>query len=120
MMILLAVGCGLKGNPASTLETHDEQKISAYFQEGAVLLTWSDPETDYSHTIVEKSELGSVGNVCKGCPRTYVKMADLPKDVENRFVDASVTKGKSYSYRLKICDETENCTLSQTKEIELK
>jgi hypothetical protein len=123
-MILLAAACGLKGNPVSqkTAEdlTQEESKLTAIVNNESVELTWSNAKEEDSHVNIERSELGSTGNVCRNCPRSYTRIAQLPLKTNSRFIDLSVEKGKSYSYRLGLCDKAGSCRQSLAVEIEFK
>lgn len=131
-LAVMVIGCGLKGNPVPQTmagsQGHGEQKLTASVAENAITLTWQlqNPEGTISHINVEKSQLGTVGNICKDCPRTFERIAQLPvKDVKKdsndyRFVDSLVQKGKTYDYRLKLCNEAGVCRESQTVEIDFK
>lgn len=75
---------------------------------------------------IERSQLGGAGNACKDCPRTFERIGQLPvlkarseKD-DYKYTDSIVEKGKTYSYRLKLCDDAGNCRESQTAEIDFK
>jgi len=130
ILILLATGCGLKGNPepyASTVPIKKtEQNLSVAANGNAVALTWrlQNPDGKISYMNVEKSELGSAGNVCKDCPRNFEQISQLPvvnvktEKNEYQFSDANVSRGKVYSYRLKMCEENGVCHESQTVEID--
>ena len=128
-LIFLVAGCGLKGNPVPSMtavsQSQEEQKLTASVAENAVVLTWQlqDAAGKISHINIEKSVLGSAGNTCRDCPRVFEKVAQLPVKKyhqEYRLSDASVKKGKIYSYRLKLCDEAGVCRESQTVEIDFK
>jgi hypothetical protein len=122
--ILLAAGCGLKGNPApQTSGVPAAQKqvtLAAALKDDAVVLTWQNKKEDDSHANIEKSELGTTGNICRDCPRTYARTAQVSLKNNSRFVDKSVEKGKSYSYRIALCDENANCRSSQAVDIDVK
>ncbi len=132
ILILLATGCGLKGNPepyASAVSMKKtEQNLSVAANENAVALTWrlQNPDGKITYMNVEKSELGSAGNVCKDCPRNFEQIGQLPvvnvktEKNEYQFNDPLVEKGKVYSYRLKMCEENGVCHESQTVEINYK
>ncbi len=123
-MILLAAGCGLKGNPVSQKTdvglTQERPELTATVRGDAVSLTWQNKKQDDLHANLEKSELGTTGNICRDCPRTYTRIAQLPSKNASSFLDQSVEKGKSYSYRLGLCDEAGNCLQSQIVEIDFK
>lgn len=131
-LILLMTGCGLKANPvppaSAVSQKQGEQKLTVSSDGNAVVLTWQlqNPDGKISYVNIEKSQLGSAGNVCKDCPRTFEKIGQLPvlnvktEKNEYRYADSLVAKGKIYSYRLRLCDEVGVCQESQTVEIDLK
>jgi len=131
-LILLITGCGLKANPVSptsaVFQKQGEQKLTVSADGNAVVLTWQfqNQAGMTSHMNIEKSQLGSAGNICKDCPRTFERIGQLQvlnvKNGKNeyRFTDSLVEKGKTYSYRLKLCDEAGVCRESQTVEIDFK
>lgn len=130
--LVLAVwltGCGLKTNPVPPVSVASqkqvEQKLTVTTAEKEVVLTWQlqNPGGMIKYVNIEKSMLGSAGNTCKDCPRTFERIGQLPVKVENneyRFADSLVEKGKLYSYRLKLCDDYGVCRESQTVEIDFK
>ena len=128
-------GCGVKGNPIMLSTVPDNgrivQNLSAVPAGNAVQLNWDfyGRDTKINYIAVEKSELGSAGNECRDCPRTFERIGQVPIEKisrENReynnihFTDVHVIKGKIYSYRLKLCHETGACQESQTVEIDFK
>ena len=131
-LIFLASGCGLKDNPAPSTSAvtpkQSEQKLTVSVNENAIVLTWQvqNQAGMISHMNIEKSQLGTAGNICKDCPRMFEKIGQLPvlnvKNGKNeyRFTDSLIEKGKIYSYRLKLCDEAGVCRESQTVEIDFK
>ncbi len=131
-LIFLVTGCGLKANPApsasAVIPNKGEQKLTVSTDGNAVVLTWQmqNPDGKIKHTTIEKSQLGSTGNICRDCPRTFEKIGQLQvlnannKKSEYRFADSLVEKGKIYSYRLKLCDEAGVCRESQIVEIDFK
>jgi hypothetical protein len=127
-LILLATGCGLKANPvrseSAASAKQAEQRLSSSVDGNAIVLAWQlKNQTVISYINVEKSQLGSAGNVCKDCPRTFERIGQVPVKKENdeyRFVDSAVEKGRIYSYRLKLCDEAGVCRESQTVEVDYK
>lgn len=129
ILILLTAGCGLKANPvpsASVILTDRvvKQTLKVSAQENVLVLTWQlhDPDGKISYINIEKSELGSAGNVCRDCPRTFqsigqIQVLNVKKEKnEYSFSDANVEKGKIYTYRLRFCDENAVCRESQTTE----
>jgi len=132
VLILLMAGCGLKANPVSPAsavsQNHDGQKLTVSADGKAIVLTWQlqNQAGMLSHINIEKSKLGSAGNICRDCPRTFEKIGQLQvlntKNEKNeyRFADLLVEKKEIYSYRLKLCDEAGVCRESQTVEIDFK
>jgi len=132
VLFLLLTGCGLKGNPipsaSAALKNQGEQKLTVSADGNAIVLIWQlqNPDGKISYTDIEKSELGSTGNICRDCPRTFEKIGQVQllsvKDENNeyKFSDPNVEKGKIYSYRLKLCDEAGVCRQSKTVEFDFK
>jgi len=132
VLVLLMVGCGLKANPvpqASELaKTKYEPRLILSAEEKAIVLAWQLQNVDgrISHFNIDKSELGSRGNVCKDCPRSFERIGQVPvmKSGNGKqkfgFTDSQVEKGKTYSYRLGICDVSGVCSESQIVEIDFK
>lgn len=131
-LIFLLTGCGLKGNPVPPMtvasQQQEEQTLAASVKGETLVLTWQlkNPEGKLKYITIEKSELGIMGNTCKDCPRTFEKIVQLPvKDGKNEesgytFADTLAKKGKTYTYRLKLCDEADICRESKTVEIDFK
>ena len=128
---LLLLGCGLKANPVPSVSGAASngavQELAVSNEKGEAVLSWRLASSDrVSYTLIERSTLGSTGNICRDCPRTFEPIDRLPADNdgeksrEYRFVDSSVGKGKTYSYRLQLCEETGVCRESQTVEIDFK
>jgi hypothetical protein len=126
MMIL--AGCGLKGDPVPPMRvTSDAQgvlEISAKAVSKSVMLSWRFQNADgrISHIDIEKSELGTRGNLCPECPRTFEKIGQVPvqKQPQYQFTDSEVDPGIVYSYRLKLCNGAGVCRESSVVDIELK
>jgi hypothetical protein len=125
------MGCGLKSNPVPPASVAAQSKVvqapAVSAEEGAAVLNWRLTSSDrVSYTLIERSTLGTTGNICRDCPRTFEQIDRLPADSageksrEYRFSDSSVEKGKTYSYRLQLCDENDVCRESQTVEIDFK
>jgi hypothetical protein len=134
-LILFAIlyGCGVKGNPVLIKNVADYarivQNLQAVADENAVELKWDFDGGDLkNHYIaVEKSEAGSAGNEYRDCPRTFerigkITIEDLKKEDKgySSFIDKEVMKGKTYSYRLLICDDFNNCSGKAVTEINYK
>ena len=135
MTLTLFTGCGLKGNPVSLSAVSEQrsmaQNMKAVLSEDAVILKWDfyDKDARISYIDIEKSEVGSAGNECKDCPRTFERIAQVPvKRIrpENResnilsFTDKKVVKGKTYNYRLMLCDDSSVCLEGAETEINIK
>lgn len=129
---LLLAGCGLKANPVTpesdSPAIKSEPRLALSIEGQAVVLTWrlQNHEGRVSFVDIEKSQLGSAGNICRDCPRTFLKIGQVAiQNVGNgeqkfSFTDSSVEKGKIYQYRLKMCDVNGACRQSQTVEIDFK
>lgn len=132
-IVVILVGCGIKGNPSapSFVKSSVEavQNFKAISSPDGVILKWDVSKRDSSidHMVIERSEVGSPGNECKDCPRTYEKIAEigaggkeLPQNGDSyknlSFIDKKVVKGKIYNYRLLICNRKNNCIEGSTAE----
>jgi hypothetical protein len=132
MMFINFAGCGIKGNPVilSTMPDHGQivQNMKAVSSDGAVILKWDfyDKNFKINYITVEKSEVGSAGNECKDCPRTFESIGQVLIKEERQknkeydsfsFTDKKVVHGKTYNYRLVLCDNINICFESSTAEI---
>lgn len=132
--MLIAVhlsGCGVKGNPVTlstaTDRTQIMQNLKASASDKAVNLSWDyrNNEHNKGFIVIEKSELGSAGNECKDCPKTYERIGQISlKSIDkkstggnNNFTDEKVTHGKTYYYRLIFCDDFNACFENDVTEI---
>ena len=88
-----------------------------------------DKDAKISFIAIEKSEVGSAGNECKDCPRTFERIGHVPVKgirLENKesntlsFTDKKVVKGKIYNYRLILCDDAGICLEESAAEINFK
>jgi predicted small lipoprotein YifL len=135
MTLILFTGCGLKGNPVALSTVPDNhqivQNMKAVSSDDAIILTWDfyDKDSKISYIDIEKSEVGSAGNECKDCPRTFERLGQVPiKRIrpENKesnmlsFTDKKVAKGKTYNYRLMLCDDSSVCLEGAATEINIK
>ncbi len=129
ILAVLLTGCGLKTNPVAPApvvsQKQVQQKLTVSVDRSEMVLTWQlqDPGGKMRYINIEKSTLGSAGNACKDCPRTFERIGQLPVKAENnqyRFIDSLVEKGKTYTYRLQLCDEYGACSESQTVETDFK
>jgi len=130
VLVLLLAGCGLKANPeplvSVALQMPVVQKLTAKADENTIVLNWilNDPAGRTSYIGIERSRLGSPGNACKDCPRTFEKIGqfrvDDRKKSEYSFTDSLAEKGQTYSYHLKLCDEADICSESETIEADMK
>jgi hypothetical protein len=133
--LIIFTGCGLKGNPVSLSAVSDHQqivkKMKAVYAYDAVILKWNfyDKDVKINYIAIERSEAGSAGNECKDCPRTFERISQLPvKGIkpENKestilsFTDKKVAKGKTYNYRLMLCDDSDVCLEGAATEINIK
>ena len=132
LTLILFTGCGLKGNPVSLSAMSDHRQIvqnmKAVSSGDAVILKWDfyDKYVKVSYIAIDKSEVGSAGNECKNCPRTFEHVGLVPikgMRPENKesntlsFTDKKVVQGKIYNYRLLLCDDSGICLEGPTTEI---
>jgi len=97
----------------------------------AVILSWDfyRKDSNVNYIAIEKSELGSAGNECRDCPRTFERIGQVSvKEIKQEnneyrnlnFTDKEVVNGKTYNYRLLICDDFNICRKSPETEINFK
>lgn len=129
------IGCGVKGNPVILSSLSDNVRIVKNLKVlstgNAVILNWDYycKDSNINYIAIEKSESGSAGNECKDCPRKFERIGQVsvkeikPENNEYRnlnFNDKEVVKGKTYNYRLLICDDFNVCRESSATEINFK
>ncbi|MGA2780302.1 MAG: hypothetical protein ABSF13_00100 [Smithella sp.] len=135
MTLIIFTGCGLKGNPIplSALSDHRQivQNVKAVSSGDAVILKWDfcDKDEKINYIAIERSEVGSAGNECKDCPRTFERIGLVPVKemrLENKefnilsFTDKKIVQGKIYNYRLMLCDDSGVCMEGSAAEINFK
>jgi len=135
VLLFVITGCGLKANPVKMQSITDYQLIvkdmQAVSADEAVILKWNlqDPDGKINYINIEKSEVGSAGNECKDCPRTFERISQmqikgiiLDKKVSSAlsYTDKKVVKGKIYNYRLILCDDAGVCQGASAAEIDYK
>ena len=142
MMFINLAGCGIKGNPVmfSPIPDHGQivQNMQAVSSGNAVILNWDffyGKDLKINYIAIEKSEVGSAGNECKTCPRTFKRIGRVPvkpvkavkpvkEDGQKKeyrslsFKDKEVVQGKTYNYRLMLCDDYNVCRESSRAEID--
>jgi len=112
------------------------QNMEAVSSDNAVILKWDfyDKDPKVTNIAIEKSEVGSAGNECKDCPRTFKRVGQVPakpakslsEDGQKKeysslsFKDEEVEQGKTYNYRLMLCDDSNVCLESSAAEINFK
>ncbi len=124
ILLVFIMGCGLKSNPVSLSANPDYQQtvknLIAVSADNSITLKWDfyDKSGLINYIIIEKSEVGSAGNECKDCPRKYASIGQIPvkgpvpEDKKNKtftFTDNKVERGKTYNYRLMLCDDGGLC-----------
>ena len=135
MLLFVIIGCGLKSNPQATRSTPDYRLIVKDMQaipgDDAVMLKWNFQDRDgkINYINIEKSEVGSAGNECKDCPRTFDRINQMQIKgiiLDNKvpsilsYTDKEVVKGKIYNYRLILCDDAGVCQEASAAEINYK
>ena len=134
-LVVVISGCGLKANPVPIKSIIDYRLIVKDMQampsDEAVILKWNfqDISGKIKYINIEKSEVGSAGNECKDCPRTFesisqikIKENILDNKVSNAlsYTDKKVVKGKIYNYRLSLCDDADICVETSAVEVNYK
>jgi predicted small lipoprotein YifL len=135
MTVIFFTGCGLKGNPVSLSAASDHrqsvQNMKAVSSGDAVILKWDyyDKDVKINYIAIERSEVGSAGNECKDCPRTFERIGQVPvkgiiiKNKESNtlsFTDKKIVRGKIYNYRLMLCYDSGVCLEGSAAEINFK
>jgi hypothetical protein len=96
-----------------------------------VILSWNfyGKGSKINYIAIEKSELGSAGNECRDCPRTFERIGQVSvKEIKQEnneysnlnFTDKEVVNGKTYNYRLLICDDFNICRESSAMDVNFK
>jgi hypothetical protein len=134
-LFILLMGCGFKGNPVSYPALPEIKPLiknmEALSVAETVVLKWNfqDEKGYIKYIAIERSEVGTPGNECKNCPRTFAGIGrvslntGISADKELKalsFTDTTALKGKIYSYRLMLCTEEGTCTQAATAEINFK
>lgn len=132
LFIVVVTGCGLKGNPIPYTVLADNKPVVRNLEivqtENSIILKWNIQDKDrlIKYIGIERSEAGSPGNECKDCPRTFERIGQItfneviPQDKELNYIDKKVVKGKTYNYRLMLCEDNGNCSEGATVEINYK
>jgi hypothetical protein len=135
VLLVVISGCGLKANPEAMRSMPDYRLIvkdmQAISSDEAVILKWNFQDMDgkINYINIEKSEVGSAGNECKDCPRTFERISQMQiKEVilDNKvssamsYTDKKVAKGKIYNYRLILCEDAGICLEATAAEINYK
>jgi hypothetical protein len=135
VMLVMFAACGFKGNPVPYSLTPDKKPVinsmEALSMGETVVLRWNFQNKNglIGYINIERSEVGSPGNECKNCPRTFVGIGRItvkegkPDDREQKahsFTDVGAVKGNIYDYRLMLCEENGNCSEAATAEINFK
>jgi hypothetical protein len=135
LTLIIFTGCGLKGNPVSLSAASDHRQIvqnmKAVSSGDAIILKWDfyNKDVKINYIAIERSEVGSAGNECKDCPRTFERVGlVIVKEIrlENKesnilsFTDKRVVQGKIYNYRLMLCDDSGVCVEGAAVEINFK
>lgn len=132
-LFIILAGCGLKGNPSPFHAAVSDKKpvitnMKALSAGKDVLVQWNfrDKSGLINRIGIDRSELGTPGNECKDCPRTFKRIGQIqvktgmPADKEQEtlsFTDTTAIKGNIYNYRLMLCEENGNCSEAATAEI---
>jgi hypothetical protein len=125
----------MKSNPIISTAVIDYKTLvknmEASILNDSVALKWDFYNKDgiIDDIFIEKSEVGSAGNECKGCPRTYERIGRISVKESARedkkfkafnFTDKKIEKDKTYNYRLMLCDADDSCSEASNTEINFK
>jgi hypothetical protein len=116
-------GCGLKADPAPSRIQPLKPLIDIRLQQeaGGILIRWRTQEQPRAMTRFKliRSEVGTDGQSCPGCPPDETRIADLGigearlVKVEASvfgYMDTDVKPGRIYRYRVIGCDSTGSCS----------
>jgi hypothetical protein len=133
--IACIAGCGVKGNPVRLMDVSGHVQVirnmKADVAGNSVLLAW-DMDTKglkNNYVAIEKREWGRTGKKCKNCSGNYERIGNVLLNEEkkerndyNNFVvsDKKVNRGKTYHYRLLLCNEMDVCSERAATEINFK
>ena len=135
ILVIIITGCGLKANPVVLTSVIDYKNLvknmEASIINDSVALKWDFYNKDgiINDILIEKSEIGSAGNECRDCPRTYERIGQVfvketaredKKYKAFNFTDKKVERGKTYSYRLILCNADDFCIEASNTEINFK
>jgi hypothetical protein len=135
ILLMITTGCGLKSNPvvSTTVVNYKDlvRNMKTSIMDNEIALNWDFYNKDgiINDIIVERSEVGTAGNECKNCPRTYERIGRIlvrelfKKDEKFQpfsFSDKKVERGKTYNYRLMLCNADAFCTEASSTEINFK
>lgn len=136
VLLVVLTGCGFKANPVPypliTVQKPVTENMEAVSVGDEVVLKWNfeDKNGAIDFIRIERSEVGTPGNECKDCPRTFTgigqikvreeKTIDKEQQRALSFTDTKAVKGNIYNYRLMLCEENGNCSEASTAEINFK
>ena len=135
VLLVVVSGCGLKANPEAMRSITDYKLIvkdmQAIASDEAVILKWNFRDIDgkVNYINIEKSEVGTIGNECKDCPRTFERISQMQIKaiiLDNKvssalsYTDKKVVKGRIYNYRLILCEDAGICQEASAAEINYK
>jgi hypothetical protein len=135
VLLVVVSGCGLKANPEAMRSITDYKLIvkdmQAIASDEAVILKWNFRDIDgkVNYINIEKSEVGTIGNECKDCPRIFERISQMQIKaiiLDNKvssalsYTDKKVVKGRIYNYRLILCEDAGICQEASAAEINYK
>lgn len=133
IMLANIISCGVKGNPVMLSQTQNDAAALRNLRtviSGSAIEIQCDlygKNSRMNYIAIEKSEVVSIGNECKDCQRGFERIAQVTIKEMNQnhkgyisYTDEKVAKGKTYDYRLLLCDEFNNCFQHAVTKIEYK
>jgi hypothetical protein len=123
MTAVLIQGCGLKADPAPRRIQPLKPLTDIRLQEesGGIFIRWRIPEPTRPMTRfqITRSEFGTQGQSCPGCPLGEARIAELTSGESNLvkgeanvfgYRDTDVRPGRLSRYRVIGCDRTGSCS----------
>ena len=135
ILLFSVASCGVKGNPVdpSRVTGHAEmvKNLKVAASGDSLKLTWDlqDNDARINYINIERRESGDDEKDCRDCTGTFERVGQIQvKKVkkENQdnekfiFTDKNATRGKSYDYRLSLCDDFKSCFESAVTAINFK
>jgi len=136
IIILFSVAsCGVKGNPVgpSRLAGHGGmvKNLEVAASGDVLIVRWDlhDEDAKINYIAIERKESGDDAKDCRDCSGPFERIGQIymkaivkqsQDNKQNIFTDKNVVRGKSYDYRLSLCDDFNSCFASAVTAIDFK